>query len=89
MTNNQTANQQTIPSPGSQIVNSITNGKNVPIITVTGGVIILAFIGVVAYAIKKGFRTDMDFKKRTISFSAEPDVQIAFVESENNRLNSI
>lgn len=81
MTHNQIANCQIPTSPAAKITNSIANGKNVPIITVTGGIVALAFVGLLAYSIYKGVHTNVSIKNGlNVSFSPEPDIQLAYIE---------
>lgn len=81
MTDYQIANQTNAPSTGAQIANSIVNGKNIPIITITGGIVLIALIGLQAYAIYKKVKTNISIKDGfSVSFSPEPDIQFVFIE---------
>ena len=82
MTNNQIANSQATLSSKALITDSIANGKNVPVIAITGGVITFAFIGVLAYAIYKGVHTKVNVGKDgfTVSFEPEPDLRLTYMD---------
>lgn len=82
MTNTQITNYSQNTTVGTQIANSIANGKNVPVIAITGGVITFAFIGVLAYAIYKGVHTKVNVGKDgfTVSFEPEPDLRLTYMD---------
>ena len=80
MTDNQIANRQNTFSPLAQIVEAFSNGEHTPVITVTGGVIAIAAIGLLAYSIHERVHANATFGK-WLSFSLvpEPDIQLTYI----------
>ena len=82
MSNTMITNHTSDNAVTSQIANCIANGKNIPVITIVGGGVALAIVGLFAYAIHKGVRANLSIKNGiSLSFAPEPDISFAYIEN--------